>query len=201
MSDYPSETIKAITEFLFIGEEKQHIKESDLVIVLGSDSIDGIVKEIYNLYQNETITKYAKIILSGATGSLNKGKELECVRMYDCAVNKYKMQPDLFIKEPNAQNAYQNFEFTKAIIEKIGGFDRFESILCIGKSFMLRRASMYASKFNYPTYKMQYYGIVDIDGKNIGRNTWWKTDAAINRVMAEIERIGKYYINGYLSIE
>ena len=200
MSNYPSETIKDITEFLFIGKDKIQIKKSDLVIVLGNDFIEGTVEELFDLYQNEFIEKNATIILSGATGSLNKGKERECVRMYNCAVDKYEMPPELFIKEPNAKNACQNFEYSKRIIDKLGGFERFDSILCIGKAFLLRRASMYASKFGYPANKMQYYGTVDTQGRNIGKNTWWKTDSSIERVMAEIERIGKYYKNGDLSI-
>ena len=51
---------------------------------------------------------------------------------------------------------------------------------------------MYAAKFGYPFEKMQYYGTVDTEGKNIGPDTWWQSEDARKRVMAEIERIGKY---------
>ena len=78
--------------------------------------------------------------------------------------------------------------------------DKFSSILCIGKAFLMRRASMYAAKLEYPREKMQYYGTVDTHGKNIGADSWWKSEDAINRVMAEIERIVKYYAGGDLSI-
>ena len=201
MHNYPSETIKAITEFLFIGQEKEVLNMSDLVIVLGNDFINGTVAEIFDMYQKGIIVENATIILSGATGLLNKGKELECNRLYNCAVNEYKMSPELFIKESKAKNTYQNFEYSKEIIDKVGGFENFDSVLCIGKSFLLRRASMYAVKFGYPTNKMQYYGTVDTEGKNIGKNTWWKNDSAITRVMEEIERIGKYYNSGALGIQ
>ena len=59
---------------------------------------------------------------------------------------------------------------------------------------------MYVSKLGYPAEKMQYYGTVDREGKNIGADIWWKSDEAIERVMAEVERIGKYYAKGDLSI-
>lgn len=200
MNDYPSEIIKSITEFLFIGRDKEQLNKSDLVLVLGNDFIDGTVAEIYDMYQKRIIDESTTIILSGATGLLNKGKDLECNRMYDCAVYKYKMPAEFFIKESKAKNAYQNFEYSKDIINQLGGFEKFDNILCIGKAFLLRRASMYASKFSYPSHKIQYYGTVDIEGRNIGKYTWWKTNAAIERVMAEIERIGKYYRSGDLNI-
>lgn len=196
----PNKTIAAITDFLFIGEKKENLLPSDLVLVLGNDQIEGTVAEIYDLYSKDIILSNASIILSGANGILNQGKELECNRLYDCAVEKYGIPKKLFIKEEKAKNACQNFEFSKDIVQSIGGFEYYKNILCIGKAFLLRRASMYAAKFNYPLEKMQYFGTVDADGKNIGPDTWWESDAAIKRVMAEIERIGKYYANGDLSI-
>lgn len=110
------------------------------------------------------------------------------------------MPSDLFIKERQATNAYQNFLYSKQIIMDLGGFERFPSILCIGKAFLLRRASMYAAKLGYPADKMQYYGTVDHEGRNIGKDTWWKSDTAIERVLAEIKRIGEYGLKGDLSI-
>lgn len=195
-----SSTIAAITDFLFIGKEKNELHKSDLVIVLGNDYIDGTMEQVSDLFNRGIIVDTAKIILSGATGALSAGKDLECNRLFDSAVKKYNMPEELFIKEPNAKNACQNFQYCKEIIEGLGGFDKFNSILCIGKAFLLRRASMYAAKFEYPEQKMQYFGTVDIEGRNIGPGVWWKSEEATSRVMAEIERIGKYYASGDLSI-
>lgn len=199
-SNYPSSTIAAITQFLFIGSEKKDLKPSDLVIVLGNEFIDGTVCEINDLFLKGIIREDATIILSGATGSLNAGEELECNCLFECATKKYHMPARLFVKECKATNAYLNFLYSKELIQKLGGFQKYSSILCIGKAFLLRRASMYASKLGYPVEKMQYYGTVDTEGKNIGADSWWKSDEAINRVMAEVERIGKYYLKGDLSI-
>lgn len=195
-----SKTIMDITQFLFIGKTKEELVPSDLVLVLGNDYIDGTIAEVYDLCKIGKITSNAKIILSGATGALDADKDLECERLYRCAVEKYGMQKGRFIKESAAKNACQNFEFSKCIIEDLGGWNKFNRILCIGKAFLLRRASMYAAKFGYPEEKMQYYGTVDTEGRNIGPETWWQSDEAIIRVMAEIERIGKYYSTGDLSI-
>jgi hypothetical protein len=48
--------------------------------------------------------------------------------------------------------------------------------------------------------KMQYFGTVDAQGKNIGPNTWWHSEDAVKRVMGEVERIGKYFREGFLDI-
>lgn len=198
--NYPSEIIKGITEFLFIGTEKKMLLPSNLVIVLGNDYIDGTVSEIHDLYKDGFIKTEARIILTGSTGSLNAGFEAECDSLYNLAVKKYCMPEKMFIKENNAKNAFENLLFSRDIIEQIGGFESFDQILIIGYAFALRRISMYVSKLNYPADKIQYYGTVDEKGRNIGSESWWLSDVAINRVMAEIERIGKYYKSGNLGI-
>lgn len=198
--EYPSDTIEAITKFLFIGCEESSIVPSDLILVLGNDYIDGTVEVIHTLYQNGKIKPNAKIILSGATGTLNAGKEPECERLYASAVEKFNMPPSLFIRENRATNAYLNFLYCREIIDRMGGFDAYQQILCIGKAFLLRRASMYAAKLQYPADKMQYFGTVDTKGRNIGKNSWWKSERAIERVLAELKRIGEYGMSGDLSI-
>lgn len=198
--DYPSKTVEAITEFIFLRTERLELLPSDLVLVLGNDLIGETIKTVFDLYQSGTIREDAKIILTGATGTLNEGQALECDSFYDCAVKEYHMSSDLFIKESKATNAYLNYLYSKEIIQSLGGFEKFDRILCIGNAFLLRRASMYAAKLGYPEEKMQYFGVVDRSGRNIGADSWWKSDVAISRVMAEVERIGKYYASGYLDI-
>ena len=195
-----SQTIIDITKFLFIGQTKKELVPSDLVLVLGNDYIEGTVAEIFDLYKMGIILPNAKIILSGANGVLDADKAPECDRLYQCATKQYGLPERLFIKEPKSKNACQNFAYSEPIIKGLGGWECFEHILCIGKAFLLRRASMYSAKFGYPADKMQYFGTVDCSGKNIGPDSWWKNEDAVKRVMAEIERIGKYYLSGDLSI-
>lgn len=197
---YPSETIKAITEFLFVETEYEKIVPSDLVLVLGNDMIDGTMDVVNKLYLDKKIREDAKIVLTGATGTLNAGKENECDRLFKSGVFKYGMPEKLFVLENKATNAYLNFLYSKDIIDSIGGFEKYDKILCIGKAFLMRRASMYAAKLEYPVEKMQYWGTVDVEGRNIGKNTWWKSQKAIDRVLAEIKRIGEYGMAGDLSI-
>ena len=86
-----SRTIMDITRFLFIGTPKEELLPSDLVLVMGNDYIDGTIAEIYALYQQGKIVSNAKIILSGATGAVDAGKDLERKRLFDCAIGKYGM--------------------------------------------------------------------------------------------------------------
>ena len=198
--NYPSKTIEAITQFLFIGEEKEQLNSSDLVIVLGNHIIDIMMGEVADLYRSGKIAKTATIILSGATGDMTAGQALECDQMYASAVEKYGMPAELFLKESKATNAYLNMVYAKDLILKQGGFEQYQNILCVGNSFLLRRASMYASKLEFPMERMQFFGVYDKEGRNISPDGWWKSEVSIQRVMAEIERIGKYYATGNMSI-
>jgi len=198
--EYPSPTIRAITEFLFIGQEAEALEPSDLVIVLGNHIIDIMMGEVAALYQNGKISADATVILSGANGDFTEGQELECDQMYHAAVQKYHMPKELFIKEDKATNAYLNMVYSKEIIEEKGGFDKFGRILLVGNSFLLRRASMYAAKLGFPMERVQYFGVYDREGRNISPDGWWKSEVSVQRVMAELERIGKYYASGNMSI-
>jgi len=117
------------------------------------------------------------------------------------AMKRNIFSPEMFILEPNATNCYENAMLSKKIIfEKFGGFERFDNILFVAKSFMTRRCEMSSSSLGYPMEKIHYYGLVDEKGRNIGKNNWWLSNDATIRVLAEVERIGKYAQKGDLSI-
>lgn len=196
-----SEIIDSITNFLFIGKNSEDLEVSDLVIVMGNSFPQWTIKEMNRLYTEKKIKENAKIILTGATGALNAGQESECEQMYKCAVNELHMREDLFLKDDKATNASENLKYSKELINQIGGFDAFNKILFIGCDFMMRRVSMYAAKQEYPIEKLQYFGVANKEGRNISRDTWWETEVSRDRVMAEIERIGKYYKSGDLGLE
>lgn len=197
---YPSENIKAVTEFIFIGKPAEKLVPSDLVIVLGNHIMDIMMGEVADLYRTGKITKDATIILSGANGDMTAGQPPECDQMYEAAVQKYGMPETLFVKEPKATNAYLNMVYAKEIIDENGGMEAFSRILVVGNSFLLRRVSLYAAKLGFPAERLQYFGVWDKEGRNIGPDSWWKSEVAVNRVMAEVERIGKYYQDGNMSV-
>lgn len=196
---YPSDAIRIITEFLFIEEPITSLPKADLVVVFGSEFIQGTIDAIELLMSHTVICMDSRVILSGATGGLNAGKESEAKRMYEEAL-KRGLPSSMFLVEDRAANARENLEYSKEIIAKLGGFERFNTILFVGKAFMLRRTQMAASSLHYPLEKVHYYGLVDKQGKNIGADCWWKEEASKIRVMQELERIGKYAVKGDLSL-
>lgn len=196
---YPSETIEAITNFLFIGEPLEKLNKYDLVIVLGNNLIELTVNELKRIWDDGHIVEGTKIILSGKVGSLNKDDAPEAEDLFKMAVRK-GLPKDSFILEAESRNAYENFLFSKEKIIELGGFDSFNSILCIGQAFLLRRAKMCAAKCGYPLSKLTYYGTVDTEGRNIGPDTWWTNEIATTRVLEEIGRISTYTLKGDLSI-
>ena len=199
---YPTSTIKAITDLLFIEEPLEDIPYCDCVIVFGSDFATGTVDALELLMENAKIDKETVVILSGNVGSLNQGDRPEAFQMYDEAIKRGCFIPDHLITESKATNCYQNVLYSKTIIEErfAEGFDKFKSILFVAKSFMTRRCLMSAASLGLPVDKIHYYGLVDKNGRNISKNNWWVNSDATARVLAEVERIGKYAQKGDLSI-
>lgn len=197
---YPSETIEAMTRFLFIGKPIEELGKNDLVIVLGNNLIELTINELKRVWDEGHIIEGAKIILSGKVGSLNKDDAPEAEDLFKLALKK-GLPENSFILEPESRNAYENFLYSKEKINELGGFDQFNSILCIGQAFLLRRAKMCAAKCGYPHEKLTYYGTVDKNGRNIGPDTWWTSDVARTRVLEEIGRISTYTLKGDLSID
>lgn len=197
LEKYPSENVAAITNFLFIENEMNELRKIDLVLVLCNDNIVGIASLINKLFINGVIADHSKIIISGATGSLNKGKEKEFIRVRDELVKTYNYKENLFVLEENATNIYENLLYIKEMIES---FENYNNILIVGAAFALRRIKLTATRLSYPIEKIQYVGTVDENNRNIGKNSWWKSETAKKRVYEEIERIGKYLIKGDLDI-
>lgn len=194
-----SETIDAITDFLFIGKPLPELGLYNLVIVLGNDDITGTIKELQSIHSTGHLSDNCHIILSGNVGSLNQGKRPEAERLFEEALS-VGMPADLFWIENQATNALENYLFSKKIIEEHGGFKSFKSILCIGKAFMMRRSKMAAVACGYPAERLDFFGTVDRAGRNIGADTWWQSDDAQKRVMEELGRISTYTLKGDISI-
>jgi Uncharacterized conserved protein len=200
MEIYPSEVIEIITDLLFIGQPIEKLPAVDLILVFGSDFIKGTVDAIEEIISQKKLSENGKIVFSGATGSLNAGKESEALRMAAEIKERHIINENRILTECNATNAYQNLEFSKTLIENNGGFEQYDKILFVGKAFMLRRTQMCAKRLGYPMGKIYYHGLVDYTARNIAPDNWWIREDARKRVMEEVERIGKYSAKGDLDI-
>lgn len=198
--NYPSETIEAITRFLFIGDSIENLRKSDLVIVLGNHLADLTIQELKHLQTAGIITGETKLLFSGNVGKLDRNDAPEAEILFQLAL-KQGFSKENLITEAKSCNTYENFLFSKTRIDNLGGFKKFNSILCIGQAFLLRRAKMCAAKCGYPHDEMMYYGIVDKYDRNISPDAWWKNEAARRRVIEELGRISTYTLKGDLSID
>lgn len=196
-----SETVLAITNFLFIGKPEQKLKRYDLILVLGNEQIEDTADEISMLIKKNHIDNNATIVFTGNVGSLNKGSAPEALRLNEAVKSRSVITSQRIVIEDKATNSLENFKFSKPLIEEKKNIEGFNRILCICKAFLTRRAKMCAAACGYPVEKIDFYGTVDTAGKNIGADTWFQSDAAIKRVMEEIKRIAEYTLKGDLSLD
>lgn len=189
---YPNSTIESISELLFL---ETKISPSDLAIVLGNDYIKTM-EHVHKLYQNHFINK---IIITGHSAQRNKIPEAK--RFFDYGL-ELGIPESSMILEPNATNSLENLKFTKEIIENsLGGFDHIKSILFIAKAFVCRRIEMTARALHYPpNIQYMFYPTVDLEGRNIGKYNWWKSETATKRVLEELQRIAVYTLKNDLAL-
>lgn len=198
---FPSETIEAITNFLFIGmsEVEEVYSKYDLVIVLGNNMIKETINELCKLRDSKCFTNEVTLKLSGNCGQLSDTKVPESVRLYRIALEE-GFPKNMLLQEKMATNTLENFKFSKEIIQSSKDLQAFQSILVIGNAFLMRRAKMCAAACHYPMEKVEYYGISEKGDRNIGADSWWKSEEAVRRVMEELGRISAYTLKGDLSI-
>lgn len=193
-----TENIRALTRFLFIEDDIQKLKPTDLVIILCNDNVDGIAKKFDELFKQNIINNDSLVVISGDHGALDDFDEKECVFVQKLLVEKYGYDKNMFVLEERATNIYENLYFTKKIVKDM---DKYNNILIIGAAFALRRTKLCASGLDYPLEKISFVGTVNAAKRNCGKDSWWKTEAARIRVYQELERIGKYLVKGDLDIK
>ncbi len=192
-----TENIKAITNFLFIEDDTDKLKPSDLVIVLCNNNIDGIAKKIDELFRLKVINDKSQIIISGKHGVLNNFNDEEAVMVQRKLTDEYGYSADMFTLEKEATNIYENLSYSKKLVDDI---NKYKHILLIGVSSAMRRIKLCATGLGYPIDKIQLAGMIDFKKRNCDKNNWWKNERARIRIYQELERIGKYLIKGDLDI-
>lgn len=196
-NDFPTDTIRAITEFLFVQSEYCLQQPVDLAIVMGNDYLQT-VDETYELFKNGMIKRY--VLFTGYNPTRTGKPEAE--RFLERWLSLGGSRENVLM-ESEATNTKENLLYSYRMINEHGGFERCgKKILFVGKAFALRRILMSAAAVGYPREEpWQVYGIVDKEGLNISPRGWWLKEQARNRVFAELERIAKYSITGDLSLD
>lgn len=182
-------TIEAITQFLFI--ETAPIK-ADLIFVFGNDWLETMaeVKELYD----QGVAEH--ILISGHSASKDRA-ESEASRFMRKGID-LGIPNNVFLIEEQASNTKENFEFSMPIIESIIGIKNIKSVLFVCKTFHTRRVLMTAKRFFSHDITFGFYPVND--ERNIQKDNWWKNQTSLERVIAEIRRIGEYTLKGDLDI-
>ena len=109
------------------------------------------------------------------------------------------------IKTSKITDKYNNYKImlltdlhNRNITDKLVDITKYNRILRVAKDFVARRWYMNAKKYNFPIEKCDFYGV--IDGRNISKNDWYKSEIGINQVMKEFINIGQLTIDKELNI-
>jgi len=175
---------ECISDFIFINSE---LSQADIIIVLGGNKAEKLISSAAQLYKN----KYAsKILITGGKSHNNDDYlgdwKSECDYLSDIAISEGVAIEDI-IKEDKAQHSFDNANLSWNIISKL----QVKKILLVCKSYHARRSLM--------TFQTVYPQHIDFlicpveDDSKILINNWYLEITKIEKVMNEVEKIGKYF--------
>lgn len=176
----------AITQFLFLRDEPQPV---DLCLVLGNLTVASMDPAIDLYRQGWT----PAIVISGRGPDDLREPEHRLFAEYALARG---IPAEVLHLEKEARNTRDNFQNTVALIEEQFGWERVRCVAVVGKPYHMRRALMTARRW-WPEH-VEFSMLPSRDDADLQPHNWWQTSRGHTRVMAEIERIGRYAIQGDL---
>ena len=184
-------TIKDITNFIFLGKDIEELTHYDLLIINADWAEEQLAKDIRIMFDRNVIDNNTLFIICESHGNINERSSASILTNYlkkEGLVNKIIID-DKYITNP---------EILKNI-DKLVNINDYTRILRIAKDFVARRWYMNAKGYNFPIDKCDFYGVVD--NRNISKNDWYKSEIGIKQVMKEFINIGNQTINKELSIK
>ena len=181
--------IQDITDFIFIGKEFKELTHYDLLIINADWCESELAKDIRVMFDKNIIDEHTLFIICESHGNTDRSSAnilINCLKREH--INNKIILDDKYITNP---------EILKNI-DKIVDINNYSRILRIAKDFVARRWYMNAKKYNFPIDKCDFYGVVD--GRNISKNDWYKSNEGINQVMKEFINIGNQVMNNDLEI-
>ena len=188
-------TIEDITNFIFVGKKMDELSHYDLLIINADWAEEQLAKDIRIMFDRNIIDKDTLFIICEShrnhDGSIDDRSTanilIDCLKKEN--INNKIIIDDKYISNP---------EILKNI-DKLVNIKDYTRILRIAKDFVARRWYMNAREHNFPIEKCDFYGAVD--GRNISKNDWYKSEVGVNQVMKEFINIGNLTIDGELSIK
>ena len=184
-----------IGNFIFMNDSPE---VSDIIFVPGT-SKSAITEKAAQLY----CSGYAKYILPSGMYSSNVGKfaneNIDNSRYAGEYVTDYEyckhilmengVPENAIICEDRATNSMENALFSAEVVNRLG-FEVKKAIICC-QSFHARRAFMSYS-IHFPATELL---VVPTDTQNITKENWFLNEKSYRKVMSEVSKCGKYFIN------
>jgi uncharacterized SAM-binding protein YcdF (DUF218 family) len=177
--------IEAITNFVFISDE---LSKSDIIIVPGTNRIH-VVKKALELYR-KGFAPY--IITTGGVHNAEGLTESEFQKQYLVGNG---VPEDKIFNETKSTNTKENAIYAKEKLdkEKI----KYNRIILVSKTYHARRILMtFLASFSNSDIRIASV----IDDREITKYNWFKNKEKKDKVMEEVEKIGKYFLKGDLSL-
>ncbi len=183
------DNIANITDFIFIGKNFEELTYYDLLIINADYAEESVAGDMKRMYDKKIIDDDTTFLICAGHGedendsagllvSYLKGKGLKNKIIID---DKYIENP-LLLKN----------------INKLIDINSYNHILRIAKAFVARRFYMNAKRHHFPISKCDFYGIVD--GRNIGKDSWYLSEVGRKQVMKEFVNIGNLFLEGELDL-
>ena len=183
-------TIKDITNFIFVGKNFDELTHYDLLIINADWAEEELAKDLKLMLDRNIIDTDTVFIICDSHGDTDRSSATILI--------DYLKSEGLINKIIVDDKYISNSEILRNI-NKLVDINKYNRILRIAKDFVARRWYMNAKKHNFPVDKCDFYGVVD--GRRISKNDWYKTEEGVKQVMKELINIGNLTIDNELSIE
>lgn len=168
-----------ITDFIFVETE---LSKADAILIPGANH-PPLMEKAASLYQEGL----APLLLPSGGYKPHVGiTEWEFLR--NIAIEK-GIPKEAILKEDQAQHTLENARFSLRVLQE--GAIHHKKVILVCKAGHSRRALLcYQSVFPKET---EFLVSPVVDRYEITKDNWYQSEVGIRRVMAEVEKIGKYF--------
>ena len=183
-------TINDITNFIFVGKKIDELSHYDLLIINADYAEENVANDLKLMLTKNIINNNTLFIICESHGNTKRSSATILIN---------KLKGNGLTNKIIIDNKYiSNPEILKNI-DKLVDINKYNRILRIAKDFVARRWFITANKYNFPVDKCDFYGVVD--GRNISKKDWYKSETGVIQVMKEFINIGQQTIDGELIIK
>ena len=171
----------AITNFIFVDDV---ISPCDIILVPGG-SHPQLAEKVSDLYE---LGMAEYILYSGHANPSIPNFPSEAQYLKSLTV-EFGVPHNSIICEEKAAHTFENAEFSLAVINKMGV--KAERVILVCKSFHSRRV---LSTYQHVFPKDTTFLVASVtDNRGLGKHNWTTKQEYVDRVMSEVEKIGKYF--------